>query len=637
MYAFSYAKGIVGLVTIFLLSIFLCRQVYAVNYIINEDFNGDFSEEQLWKVTKNGGNVNFTDNPGSITLKTSTSSFPFVSSNEFNIENNFELDFTFKYIGPRFDFGAGIAITEAQYGIDEVISEKVLFGIWQDQAGKLRLSTRLCSIDNESCEAYTILQTSVLDTDLHNIVIKYYSGIYTLIYDGQEVFKSFETLTKPNRIWFGNPNYPYQNGGWANFRIDHIRITDLSDNRLGVPQYFQNDEQWKDDEYDSALSWKAEYPYMKNLGCAVTSATMQLRHKGVDKLPSGEELTPQTLNNYLTSEPRGYLGHGSTNWLKIAAMTKESNDLYGTPKMEWMNKVRVMNFQDYEDNHVNDQSEILILKDYWWNNSTHFFVGTGFDDNNILINDPLNKYDVLERDLNIKRRGYFYETNSDFSGMAFVSTDKIDMVLISPDGNKIGFDGQSAFDEIETGSYSIDSITFFSEDETVEVDESFNTELMLSHLVAGEYRLLVSASESASFSIDPFVQNSDAKNILFEDLEYEINPGETVEYLINFTNDDQTTIELVEQDEPVTFDFLRQTIKDGYDDGLIKSRFLKNDLLLKLRLAEFMYDHGRDRVAGIMLDYMQRVIDGVSQRYLDAEFGDELSEIIDELEVNLEL
>ena len=70
MYAFSYAKGIVGLVTIFLLSIFLCRQVYAVNYIINEDFNGDFSEEQLWKVTKNGGNVNFTDNPGSITLKT---------------------------------------------------------------------------------------------------------------------------------------------------------------------------------------------------------------------------------------------------------------------------------------------------------------------------------------------------------------------------------------------------------------------------------------------------------------------------------------------------------------------------------------------------------------------------------------
>lgn len=82
---------------------------------------------------------------------------------------------------------------------------------------------------------------------------------------------------------------------------------------LGVEDIKQYSSPWNSEIYDNATKW-SKNPTIERWGCALTSATMVLRYYKYN-------IWPNTLNNWLKSQPDGYLRNGLLNWLAISRYT----------------------------------------------------------------------------------------------------------------------------------------------------------------------------------------------------------------------------------------------------------------------------------------------------------------------------
>lgn len=111
------------------------------------------------------------------------------------------------------------------------------------------------------------------------------------------------------------------------------RQVEASNITLNVPLWRQNDTKWQDDEYNHARQWTAN-PTIKRWGCALASMVMILRYHQITQLPDGQELTPQTLNQWLRQQPDGYIG-GGVNWLAVTRLTQLLSREQRTPKLEF--------------------------------------------------------------------------------------------------------------------------------------------------------------------------------------------------------------------------------------------------------------------------------------------------------------
>lgn len=68
--------------------------------------------------------------------------------------------------------------------------------------------------------------------------------------------------------------------------------------------------------------------YVKR-GCALTSAVMVLRYYGVTTGIDGKEVNSRNLNEWLKSQPRGYVGRGRINWGEVhKRLPNETKMLY---------------------------------------------------------------------------------------------------------------------------------------------------------------------------------------------------------------------------------------------------------------------------------------------------------------------
>jgi hypothetical protein len=625
-------KKFVSFVCILILPLVFPNVVDAT-YYYNEEFDDGWTNIAKWDIFPNGGNLNFSSDYLELTSN-NPDGFPYIaSSEEVFPDGDFSIEWRFRYLNQN--YGTGISITDVLPVNRTSVHpnrDVLILGNWVAVPEKIVLSYALCEESDPDCASFPSFISDGSDFYQFNTVrVDYVDGQYSVYYNEELKFKSAPTDRVAKHIWFGNPLDPVTALDWSEFQLDYIRITDLSNNHLEVPLMLQNDPLWADDEYDHAFSWGAEYPYMKNLACAVTSAAMQLVHKEVYKLPDGTLITPKTLDEYLKNVDEGYMGKGWTNWEAIAGMTKLASDSFkGTPKppkLEWQD-VKNRSFGTYEQHIDEDQSEILKLSGYW-GGSDHFFVGTGYDDNNILINDPLGRYAELSRGLAIERRGYFYKTNSDFSAMVFASADNVDLLLIAPDGSKVGRQDGVEFSELNNNSYLIEQVPFFTESDA-EVSFPTNTVLKTKHLLVGEYKLVISATQSASFAVDTFVQNVDASAPVIPDITGNLDAGEYITYIVNFANDSENSVV-----EYATFGSIRQFIEDEYAAGNIDSKWLKNHLLLKLRVAELMNTLGRHSEAKMMLQFMLKELVRNKDK-LAQETVAELMEMISELVTKLE-
>lgn len=111
----------------------------------------------------------------------------------------------------------------------------------------------------------------------------------------------------PSEVWF-----------------DNVRVELLPterDAQLDLTRFRQDDQIWAADEYDHAVMWSAQTS-IERWGCALSSIAMVLRYYGFAFLPNGDELNPGTLNQWLRSQPDGYIADGWVNWVAIERLSR---------------------------------------------------------------------------------------------------------------------------------------------------------------------------------------------------------------------------------------------------------------------------------------------------------------------------
>lgn len=104
--------------------------------------------------------------------------------------------------------------------------------------------------------------------------------------------------------------------------------------QLDVPVIRQTDPRWNEVLYDTAETW-SDTPTIGRWGCALTSAVMIFQSHGLQQFPNGETLLPDTLNQWLLSQPDGYFSGGNVNWRALSRLSKEISNAYNLPALEF--------------------------------------------------------------------------------------------------------------------------------------------------------------------------------------------------------------------------------------------------------------------------------------------------------------
>ena len=56
---------------------------------------------------------------------------------------------------------------------------------------------------------------------------------------------------------------------------------------------------------------------------------MVFKYHGINELPDGTFLNPGTLNNWLKSQPDGYIRNGLVNWLALSRLSRLAKSING--------------------------------------------------------------------------------------------------------------------------------------------------------------------------------------------------------------------------------------------------------------------------------------------------------------------
>ncbi len=175
-------------------------------------------------------------------------------------------------------------------------------------------------------------------------------------------------------------------------QFDNIVVTlisDVVDFILPISALKQNDERWKNDEYDSASQWSTNGIGIEDWGCLVTSINMILNYHGITKFSDGSEITPKTLNTWLKNQPDGYIGSGLVNWSAVSRLVRQINTKYGTVNLEY-SRIPGNSIETAKTEIQNNKPVILEIPG-------HFLVGNGVkqDLSDIFITDPLYSHELL--------------------------------------------------------------------------------------------------------------------------------------------------------------------------------------------------------------------------------------------------
>ncbi len=171
----------------------------------------------------------------------------------------------------------------------------------------------------------------------YHVKIKFLSGFITISVDGAVILDTYDHTFNQD---FGKIGIKAGTGSAypTKIQFDNIQVTTLDERPPLPPRTVQalkqTDPSWSSLEYDSAKNW-SENPSIGRWGCALTSMAMILRYHTITKLPDGQEITPATLNDWLLSQPDGYIGEGALNWLAVTRLTRLVSEMWDTPKLEY--------------------------------------------------------------------------------------------------------------------------------------------------------------------------------------------------------------------------------------------------------------------------------------------------------------
>jgi len=189
-----------------------------------------------------------------------------------------------------------------------------------------------------------------------------------------------------------------------------------------IPHFKQTDPIWAEDEYNTAHLW-SDNPTMYRWGCLTTSMAMLFQFYGVPE-------TPQTLNDWLKSQPDGYIGNGLFNWVAATRLSRIYNQELGTPKLEY--SVALGPDLDTAANELtNDRPVIYHLPG-------HFLVGNSTE----TILDPFYDFTNLQEHTLYLEKGLLSTriltpSNTDLSYFVFVHDPELKLQLHDSDGTEL--------------------------------------------------------------------------------------------------------------------------------------------------------------------------------------------------------
>lgn len=162
---------------------------------------------------------------------------------------------------------------------------------------------------------------------------------------------------------------------------------------LDVPFFSQRDDRWGSQEYDSAREWAPpDPPTIAYWGCNLTSIAMLLQYYGITTLPEckdnrcpdlvGLSVDPSNLNTWLLLEPFGYQFDGLVNPYAVVALAGRAETPLAYRSLPW-DPVQLKREID------NGYPAIVDLDlGHIGLEGSHFVVASGFDDSDILVEDP---------------------------------------------------------------------------------------------------------------------------------------------------------------------------------------------------------------------------------------------------------
>lgn len=296
---------------------------------------------------------------------------------------------------------------------------------------------------------------------------------------------------------YGKPVLKATTGAVAPTRavFDNVEVDLLESNQafmLPVPLFKQTDPQWADEVYDHAITWAAN-PSIGTWGCAITSAAMIFRYHGIDRLPDGRELTPSTLNSWLTDQPDGYIGPGLTNWIALTRLSRLMHPVLGTPVLEYQ-RLTSTNISAASNQIFQSLPVIVQIPG-------HFLVAKGIaaGQDDLIINDPAYDYDYFNQHAvsPISTR-IFSPTESNGKYLLYAYTPETQMTVLH---------GGTDVENISVLTEKIASPQNSAESESL-------TTVELPNPSPGRYTLLLSQAELGSTKLQIFSYSADAEPVL---------------------------------------------------------------------------------------------------------------------------
>lgn len=277
----------------------------------------------------------------------------------------------------------------------------------------------------------------------------------------------------------------------------------------------QHDNLWKDNAFDSIcydeanpgqrpilpcpaepLPTGVKHSTISRFGCTITAATMLLKYHGITKDPFGVDLTPATLNTWLT-EHGGYNSTGSIIWRALPLFAEACGGVLHPEK-----------------NHAPLSRELCMMGPQFIQVKSgdhhHWYLAYGedMDRTGYKVRDPNNgRTPFFSSSLWHSRSGaptYYKEGQTFTDGFNGISIDfycPVELVLTDPLGQRTGYDPRSAvlYEEALNAGYD-NKDTVSLDDEPVDPNPSKSLNVWGG--VDGDYTLEVIGTETGTYKAD---------------------------------------------------------------------------------------------------------------------------------------
>lgn len=224
---------------------------------------------------------------------------------------------------------------------------------------------------------------------------------------------------------------------------DNILVKDLDKENtiLKVESLKQTDPAWASEEYDSAITWSKEGSGIDRWGCLISSISMIMNFHNIKQMPDGLAVTPKTLNDWLKTQPDGYISTGLVNWQAVTRLTKKIADLNDTVKLEYLRLENTFTEANDITNSIKPTIEKIIE-----NQPTiieidgHFLVADGFNkaETDLYIKDPSYEYTKFsEHQKTLISTRFLTPSHTDLSYIQIYSENILDLKLTDENNKEI--------------------------------------------------------------------------------------------------------------------------------------------------------------------------------------------------------